>query len=231
MLDSVITPHPQAVQECIPMMQAEDFRALVEGANDVIWAARLDSIITYLSPKFIDMFGYAPDEWIGRSFVPLTHHEDVPMVLEMVQQCVASGQAQETSAFRYLKKTGEVGWITSNFAPIWNESHEIIGLQGILRDVSKQRLVEVALQEQVARQTLLNHLTAQIRNSLEFETIIDTTLNALSGLLQIDSCAFAWYVPDEGSSYWQVLQTVNNGKIRCAAGSYPSEFCWISIRC
>ena len=48
-----------------------DFRQLVEGITDVIWSAEADGTLNYLSPQFKTLFGFEPQDWIGKLPVEL----------------------------------------------------------------------------------------------------------------------------------------------------------------
>jgi PAS domain S-box-containing protein len=123
------------------------FRRLVEDANDVIWSSHLDATLTYLSPQFREVFGWEPEEWIGQSFVPLVHPEDLPSLLEFINRVVESGEKRAGQEFRNSRKDGGFRWLTSNISPIKDESGRVIGLQGILRDISDRKAAEAKLHD------------------------------------------------------------------------------------
>ncbi|MDZ7957876.1 MAG: PAS domain S-box protein [Aulosira sp. DedQUE10] len=139
------------------------YRRLVEDANDVIWASHLDSTLTYISPKFQDIFGYEVSEWLNRSFVPLIHPDDLAKVTEFLNQIIATGNSGAGMEFRYPRKDGTWGWVTSNVTLVKDADGKVIGLQGILRDISnvydelrlrKQAEIQLQQQTQELEQTL-----------------------------------------------------------------------------
>ncbi|HEY9874921.1 MAG TPA: ATP-binding protein, partial [Candidatus Obscuribacterales bacterium] len=52
------------------------------------------------------------------------------------------------------------------------------------------------LKELAQREELLNRLASQIRNSLDLETILQTAVQEIHSLLQLDRCSFLWYRPN-----------------------------------
>ncbi|BAY61643.1 two-component sensor histidine kinase [Calothrix brevissima NIES-22] len=124
------------------------FRNLVENANDVIWSTLLDSTITYVSPKFQDIFGYEVCEWLNQSFVPLIHPEDLPQVMAFLNQIIETGESGNDIEFRHPKKDGTWGWVTSNTSILKDADGQVIGWQGILRDISDRKQAEIQLQQQ-----------------------------------------------------------------------------------
>ncbi|MBD2355537.1 PAS domain S-box protein [Tolypothrix sp. FACHB-123] len=151
------------------------FRRLVEDANDVIWAALIDSTITYISPKFQDIFGYEVSEWLNQSFIPLIHPDDLPKVMEFLQRIIETGKSGAGIEFRHPKKDGTWGWVTSNTSPIKDIDGKVIGLQGILRDLSDRKQAEIKLQQktrelentlQELKQTQLQMIQSEKMSSL-----------------------------------------------------------------
>lgn len=55
------------------------------------------------------------------------------------------------------------------------------------------------------RESLLFGIANQIRNSLELDRILETTVHSVRNLFGIDRCHFLWYRTDEGEPYWQVV--------------------------
>ena len=123
------------------------FRRLVEDANDVIWASLLDSTLTYISPKFQDIYGYEVSEWLNQSFVPLVHPDDLPDVMAFLNQIIETGHSGAGMEFRHPRKDRNWGWVTLNVSPIKDADGKVIGLQGILRDISDRKQADIELQQ------------------------------------------------------------------------------------
>jgi PAS domain S-box-containing protein len=118
------------------------FRRLVEGANDMIWSAKADSTLTYLSPQFQTMFGLSPSEWVGQSFAKLLHPDDLERAIAPARLALEQGENQQNIEFRHLCQDGSYLWVTMNMTPIKDAEGNAIGLQGILRDISDRKNLE-----------------------------------------------------------------------------------------
>jgi two-component system NtrC family sensor kinase len=108
------------------------------------------------------------------------------------------------------------------------------------------------LKELAQREELLNRLASQIRNSLDLETILQTAVQEIYSLLQLDRCSFLWYRPNnlgvldtdqnlESSGrdvpaerlyeqhdnpklpYWEVVYEAKNSDLASHIGCYSSE--------
>ena len=118
------------------------FRRLVEGANDMIWAANSEGIFTYLSPQFQTMFGLPIDEWIGQSLIKLIHPDDLEKAIAPARLALKQGEKHQNIEFRHLCQDGSYLWVTLNMTPIFDVNGSAIGLQGILRDISDRKNLE-----------------------------------------------------------------------------------------
>ncbi|MBD1809141.1 PAS domain S-box protein [Microcoleus sp. FACHB-SPT15] len=72
------------------------------------------------------------------------------------------------------------------------------------------RQSEARYRELANRETLLNRLASQIRNSLDLETILETAVLEIRNLLQLDRCFFFWHRPDTSPPHWEVVQEAKN---------------------
>lgn len=71
---------------------------------------------------------------------------------------------------------------------------------------------ETQFRQLAQREELLNHLTKQIRKSLEIKTILNTTLSAIRNLLQTHRCSFLWYRTDVEPPYFELIEeAIANG--------------------
>ena len=82
----------QQAAEVALVTSAAMFRHLVETANDVIATWGVDGLFTYISPSFQTLLGYRPDDWVGKSFVPLVHPDDLAQCLAINQVAAATGE-------------------------------------------------------------------------------------------------------------------------------------------
>jgi PAS domain S-box-containing protein len=114
-------------------------RELVENLSEVIYTADLDGTLTYVSPGIQRLLGYTPHEAIGRQVSDFVHHKEQPRLAQRVQR-VLTGH-REANEYRILTKSGETRWAHTSSQPVY-EGDQVIGLQGILTDVTERRNAE-----------------------------------------------------------------------------------------
>jgi CheY-like chemotaxis protein len=62
-------------------------RTLIENAPDVIYSiSGADGTLTSLNPAFEKITGWNRADWVGKSFAPLIHPDDLPIALESVRK-------------------------------------------------------------------------------------------------------------------------------------------------
>jgi two-component system, NtrC family, sensor kinase len=81
---------------------------------------------------------------------------------------------------------------------------------------------KIALQEYADRQTLLNKLVNQIRNSLDLDQIITTTIESIRDYLKIDCCCFAWYTNQSELENWVIIQESKIPEAPSVIGCHPT---------
>ncbi len=134
----------QASHEALAESEAK-FRRLVEDANDVITSWGLDGVISYLSPSYQPILGQDPANWIGKEFTPLVHIDDLSYVLSVNQQVVETGEKISGVEFRHQHEQGHWIWVSINISPLKDEVGNVIGFQGIMRDIHDRKQYEEAL--------------------------------------------------------------------------------------
>ena len=159
------TVEAQATAENTFQPQSEAmFRSLVENANDAIYSLSLDGILTYLSPNFTEMFGYDVSEFLGKSFTPLIHPDDVAACVAFFNKISELGKKQAGLEVRVKRKDGSYCWILSNTSPVKDADGKVVSFQGITRDITVRKTTEEALQRS---QTQLQQQTCELEQTLQ----------------------------------------------------------------
>lgn len=101
---------------------------------------------------------------------------------------------------------------------------------GIGVDVSDRKQAENALRQsetesrQLAnRESLINRISSDIRNSLEVNTILETVVEQIYQLLELDRCSFIWYRCCSTPPFWEIVTEVKNPELGGRIGRYPVD--------
>ncbi|MGH7613671.1 MAG: PAS domain S-box protein [Gemmatimonadales bacterium] len=125
----------------------EERDAVLRHVADVVYALGIDGTILSLNPAFEAVTGWPVTEWVGRSFVPLLHPDDLPRVLDLLSQAMA---AQPVPRFEARIRTRADEYLVGEFtAMAQSEAGVVHRIFGVVRDVTERRRVE----QLVARET------------------------------------------------------------------------------
>ena len=126
----------------------EKYRYLVEQITEVIYAVDLDGMMTYVSPAVHDLLGFEPSEIIGQPFGNFIISDDLSTANRRFQD-FSTGLDHEATEYRLMTKSGEVRWARISSHPI-KENDQVTGVQGVLIDITDQKLGERKLAESAA---------------------------------------------------------------------------------
>ncbi|MCT7984225.1 PAS domain S-box protein [Laspinema sp. A4] len=93
----------------------------------------------------------------------------------------------------------------------------------IIRDITDRKQAEVRLQALLKRTQLLNHISTEIRNTLDLDTILQNAVNAIFAELEVDICTFVWYHPDTDPHTLEVVKEQKNPQLESWLGSYSMD--------
>jgi PAS domain S-box-containing protein len=132
------------------LKQSEEmFRRITETSTDAIYQLDNEGQITYCSPAVTRILGYQQDEFIGTNFRDHIFAEDLPKVMEGFK-AVRMGGETKALVFRIFNKNKIPVDLELNATPIWKDG-EIVGSQGMARDVTNRKKIQDALRESEAR--------------------------------------------------------------------------------
>jgi len=119
------------------------YRCLVENATDVIFTLDRQGLITFVNPKVRDILGADPDLLLGQPFASLLGTEAPKEYASKIGQWIAAERVDgEEVCVR--RSDGSAITIALNMHSFF-ERGELLGKQGVLRDVTQQKRLEEQL--------------------------------------------------------------------------------------
>ncbi|WP_010458961.1 sensor domain-containing protein [Acidovorax radicis] len=91
-------------------MQSIPSQNVVDLLLDAVCVVHVDSTIEFVSPAFERIFGYAPQEVIGKRMLDMVHPEDLAITQRQAQR-VMEGHLQLQFENRYVRKDGSIAHI------------------------------------------------------------------------------------------------------------------------
>lgn len=112
--------------------------AIIECSYDAIISKTLDGIIQSWNPAASRLFGYTPEEAIGRSIlmlIPENRHDEETSIIARIR----AGERVETFETFRQRKDGSLVPVSITISPIRDASGKIVGASKIARDISQAR--------------------------------------------------------------------------------------------
>jgi PAS domain S-box-containing protein len=157
---------------------SQHLAAIVRGSDDAIIGKSLDGIITSWNFGAQSIFGYTPDEAIGRTIailVPPDRQDELPDILEKL----ARGERLTHYETLRVTKDGRLVNMSITISPIRDNLGIIIGASSIGRDVTKEKEAEAALRESArAYKLLMEQASDAILVSYPDQPLIDVNQRA-----------------------------------------------------
>ncbi len=223
-------PEELCLPEAVLRESEERFRSTFEQAAVGITHACLEGKFIRVNQKFCEITGYTREELFDLTFQDVTHSEDREVDRECVRSLLAGEKENYILEKRYIRKDGQFIWVQITASLVRNPQGIPKHFLRVVQDISTSKAAELAvresearLREQAQRVSLLNQLSNQIRNSLELNAILETTVQEIRQMLQIDRCQFAWYCSDHTRPYWEVVHEARNLDFPDRRGRYPAD--------
>jgi sigma-B regulation protein RsbU (phosphoserine phosphatase) len=136
------------------------FKTIIDNMNDVVFQLSPLGRIRYVSPNVKELYGYEPEELLGKHFKKTTPTIEMPRALEAIKS-VAAGKPLKNFELCQVDKSGKEFHMEINATPIMRES-KVIAVQGVMRDITEaKRAMESAAEIQ---RSLLPVSPPRIRN-------------------------------------------------------------------
>jgi PAS domain S-box-containing protein len=151
----------------------ELYQSLIHHIRDVIFQIDSEGIWRFLNPAWFTLTGFPTQESIGRPAQDFIHPEDQARFAKLFYAKDDRSSAVEVREIRCRTQEGGYRWVNIHSDRLLSQDGVILGITGTLFDIterkqSERQAAELAAKEQlvVAMQTLLNHLSHDLRTPL-----------------------------------------------------------------
>jgi PAS domain S-box-containing protein len=166
--------------------EAERYRnhlaEVVRGTQDAVLSKDLEGIVTSWNPAAARLYGYSPEEAIGRhiSFlVPVDHKDEEKVILERVKR----GERLETYETERIRVDGTRIAVSLTVSPIRSPMRGLVGASVVARDITAEVRRRRAQEFLVAASRLLD---TSLDPTETARTIVSTAVPELADLCLID---------------------------------------------
>lgn len=135
--------HPDAADEILARARQyypgeKRFRTLIENSSDALVLTNPEGLIFYSSPSALRIFGYTPEELIGRNSLELVHPEDREEARRMLQDILAVPRTPAQAELRIRQKDGAWRWIEATVSNLLHDAH-VGAIVSNCRDITERK--------------------------------------------------------------------------------------------
>jgi PAS domain S-box-containing protein len=145
------------------------YRDLLESASDIIFVLDKNENLVYLNSAWRIIFPSRGNEKFGQHYEHYIPIEKKERARDVFSSVMGKGTVFENEIMKTYDESGGVLYFSTSFSPIRAEGSEIIGLAGIMKNITQQHLtqkklkenakiLEAKIKEQIAQAEELKHL-------------------------------------------------------------------------
>ncbi len=123
----------------------EKFRGMAERNFDTLFIADRQGVFTYVSPAEERLLGYEPEEVTGKHFTHFLVESETARIQQRFAEAL-QGDFKDILEMEARRKDGSPAFLEVGHTRIL-EHGEVVGMQGVIRDVTDRKRMERALEE------------------------------------------------------------------------------------
>jgi hemerythrin-like metal-binding protein/PAS domain S-box-containing protein len=123
----------------------EKYRDLVNEVNDGVFVSDSRGVLTFANQALARIHGFErPEELVGRTFIEFVAPAMVENITQLFRESIQSGTTSETIDAEIIRPNGIGALIEIKPVPIV-ENGKVLGIRGVVRDVTKRKQAEEGL--------------------------------------------------------------------------------------
>ncbi|MBD3267573.1 PAS domain S-box protein, partial [bacterium] len=163
----------------------------VESSSDAIFLGDKDGIPIYLNHAFIKRFGYSLHELLEQDLQSLFVHSNVKSKMQGLLHNNLTWNSEE----EMRTKNGDMLTVDLRMDSIHDETGKVLGIIGILTDITKRKLTERALEERVVFEQFVTTISTKFINLPvhKIDSGIHDAIKAIGEYTGADRCLIFLY--------------------------------------
>lgn len=100
-----------------------------------------------VNQKLCDMLGYSREELLKKTFMNITHPDDLGREDELRRQYMERKTGVYSLEKRYIRKNGEIIWVNVTVSAMWEEGDDPVYDIGVVEDITERKKTEAELEK------------------------------------------------------------------------------------
>ena len=129
------------------------FRSLSEAIPGIIWTARADGGVDFVSDRWYSYSGQSPQPNKDLAWKQELHPDDVAVTVAKWTECVRTGEAYEIEYRLRRGSDGSYRWFLARATAVRDDKGQIVKWFGTVTDIEDQKQSQQILEEQIKERT------------------------------------------------------------------------------
>lgn len=190
----------------------EKYRVLVENMNDLVWVVDNDFNVSFVNDALENLLEYEKKDIIGKNIKDI---EYIWKNKEIVYKYIEKARKNEYKNLEVtlVDKNGNDKIFLTNTKRIL-EHDKLIGIQGLMRDVTESKMMERKLIRKNNELTTVNKISEKLNSNLNLEWLLNNVSKDLVKLLDISLCTIRTINDDKSLKLIAYSGQLSNGIIK-----------------
>ncbi|MBW4615959.1 MAG: PAS domain-containing protein [Desmonostoc vinosum HA7617-LM4] len=166
----------------------ERFQIVARATNDVLWDWNLLTNQMWFSQAVQTLFGYSTEQVIDSVnwLYERIHQDDRHRITTDIGVVINSGQQFWSNEYRFCRSDGSYAYILDRGYVVHDHTGKPVRMIGAMMDISDRKRTQAELLRQNMRSQLFADVTLKIRQSLQIDEILQTSVTEVQKLLHAD---------------------------------------------
>lgn len=174
-------------------------KIFAENAQDIIYRYRIlpQKKFDYVSPASTIILGYTPeDHYKDPNLWSAILYEQDRLLFHTIQK-QSPELLKGPLILRWKTKEGRVVWTEQRNNLIYDSKKNLIAVEGIIRDITIQKLAEQEIKNQAMQQAVILDLNRQALQGLNLSDLMDSCVVMISQAMEIEYTHIMEYFPEK----------------------------------
>lgn len=168
------------------------YRTLVDNMSDILWFVDKDFNIEFINIRSMRYLSYLPDEIIGRNILEFVDEDDKRVLKNMMIGKINMAEV------KFIRKDGYKLITETRTRIIKNNFDEVIGLQGISRDITDYYSARNEILERNRQILTISDVTQLLTKDLDSQDILYSIAHKVATVLESPLCTIRTINKDTG---------------------------------
>ncbi len=166
----------------------ERFQIIARATNNAVWDWNLLTNQVWWNDGVYKLFGYSQEE-VGDYvdwWFKYIHPENRQRIVSDIHSTINSGEQFWSNEYRFRRSDDSYAYIFERGYVVHDNAGKPVRMIGAMMDITERKLVQQELQRQNLRSKLFADVTLKIRQSLQIDEILQTSVTEVQKLLNAD---------------------------------------------